>query len=854
MKLYYSPFFTGACYRKLPVGEACFEKIVGDAGLLDYLELRLGLFSSESETIERILAYRKALEDVKEDAFYKDAFKTDPLATAKEILRWRDALVMEGFNAETEYRSARLKKLAEAEREFSRSGLVGTPERWKQVHALARDKDAGAKIVVCHDMALLPKLVRETLEAFGVAEGLYDGLGKKDLPLDTEGKDITILQFGTVAEAYRWAVDNNDCEAVVCPDPFRLNAVLRNKEKPLLDASAGGDSSITQLFRLGMSLLERPLNVKNLLEYLRAPVSPIPGKTRGSLAFALKREGGRGEEWEKALDNCNDKAETERFLLSLLNADVSDGRNLASVVTDWCQAVEDWVPTVMNEVGKPYLMELIGLCRSMCRVIGNESPDIIDDKFVMKAVKTLYNPKPVQTVKAMAGGWDAVDSHRSLIDAPESLLWLPCNGGLGTAWPYSFMLQEELDELKVKEMSDFVKYDFNLMVKQLGQVGRIVLCACDYDCDEALEEHPAVTLCKAAAKEKDMRSEGNSALSVFSPLRTIETGVDLYPKRKKEEGEEKEPEEDIALSATSIETLIGYPFDFVMDKKLGFQDLSSLRMSDLIPTQGTVAHYVFERMLKESGGEIRVMRSMLEAGEFEKRVNSAAEKKGAILLQLEYKTLFSHFKETVQRSIGVLLDILEASGLTPKDSEVKLDEDLKDLSHITGSVDFYAETKDRDIVVIDFKYSRGRTYIEKLKKDKSIQLDIYAESLAAKLHRPVVAKAYYFFPINQLYTDAAPGLFCEHGCVHRLKKKSGVSPLSTRIRNSVDYRRTQIKAGKLEIEEGYPADKIDYHIHVVEKDMIDIPTKKDGKTKETVKENAPFVNPTKYPILKSNIK
>lgn len=847
MKLYYSPFFTGACYRKLPVGEACFEKIVGDAGLLDYLELRLGLFSNESESIERILAYRKALEYVKEDAFYKDAFKTDPLATAKEILRWRDALVMEGFNAETEYRSARLKKLAEAEREFSRSGLVGTPERWKQVHALARDKDAGAKIVVCHDMALLPKLVRETLEAFGVAEGLYDGLGKKDLPLDTEGKDITILQFGTVAEAYRWAVDNNDCEAVVCPDPFRLNAVLRNKEKPLLDASAGGDSSITQLFRLGMSLLERPLNVKNLLEYLRAPVSPIPGKTRGSLAFALKREGGRGEEWEKALDNCDDKAETERFLLSLLNADVSDGRNLASVVTDWCQAVEDWVPTVMNEVGKPYLMELIGLCRSMCRVIGNESPDIIDDKFVMKAVKTLYNPKPVQTVKAMAGGWDAVDSHRSLIDAPESLLWLPCNGGLGTAWPYSFMLQEELDELKVKEMSDFVKYDFNLMVKRLGQVGRVVLCACDYDCDEALEEHPAVTLCKAAAKEKDMRSEGNSALSVFSPLRTIETGVDLYPKRKKEEGEEKEPEEDIALSATSIETLIGYPFDFVMDKKLGFQDLSSLRMSDLIPTQGTVAHYVFERMLKESGGEIRVMRSMLEAGEFEKRVNSAAEKKGAILLQLEYKTLFSHFKETVQRSIGVLLDILEASGLTPKESEEKLDQEL-DFSHVIGSVDFYAETKGGDIVVIDFKYSGGKTYIEKLEEDKSIQLEIYAQGLEDKLKpKKVVAKGYYFFPINQLHTDDDHKFF-QGDNVFRHKKKECSFSLADRIENSVALRKEQLKAGMLEMEEGTLLEEIDYHLKAADGSLIDIPSNKKKKA------CSPFVKPTKYPVLKNSVK
>ena len=106
--LYYSPFFTGGYYRNLPVDETCFEKVVGDAGLLDFLELRSGLPGSESPAIERIIAYKKALDAVKSDAFYEKAFENDPLATAKEILHWRDTLVMEGFDASTAYSSRRL--------------------------------------------------------------------------------------------------------------------------------------------------------------------------------------------------------------------------------------------------------------------------------------------------------------------------------------------------------------------------------------------------------------------------------------------------------------------------------------------------------------------------------------------------------------------------------------------------------------------------------------------------------------------------------------------------------------------------------------------------------------------------
>ncbi|MBO5546626.1 MAG: hypothetical protein J6N50_06505 [Bacteroidales bacterium] len=39
-------------------------KTVGDPGLLEFMELRLGLPGVESDAIDRILAYRKALGDV----------------------------------------------------------------------------------------------------------------------------------------------------------------------------------------------------------------------------------------------------------------------------------------------------------------------------------------------------------------------------------------------------------------------------------------------------------------------------------------------------------------------------------------------------------------------------------------------------------------------------------------------------------------------------------------------------------------------------------------------------------------------------------------------------------------------
>lgn len=859
VNIFYSPFFTGECFRNLPADGTCFEKVVGDAGLLEFLELKLGLAGAtpESSAIDRILAYKKALDKVKDEkAFYYDAFKNDDLATAKELLRWRDLLVMEGFNAESEYKSPRLQKLAEVEKQLA-GFPEGIPERWKRVHGLVGGSFPGVFISIHYSLELLPMLIRETLTKIGASEERI----QEEMLFSPKSPDkITINCFGTVAEAYCWAVDNHTDEAVICPDTFRINAVLRNREKPLLDASTCGDSSITQLFRLGLSLLERPFNINNLLEYLRLGFSPIPGKYRFALADTLLNKGGRGEEWGKVISECGDNSEVQAFLLSLLNANVENVGDEktpkwmvpSELVTNWCKAIASWSRDVITKERKTYQQELVSLCDGMCRVIDNEASDRIDVKDLIKALKTLYDLSPVRNSNAMANSWDAVDNHRCFIDSPKKLWWIPCNGGLNTPYPFSFLLKEEREALAIKEMTDYIQYDYRHMVDLLGKVDEIVLFTCDFDGAEALVEHPAVTVCKQAApnSEKEMpKIKSSPTNSIFNKLGTIETGIDLYPKDEKK---------DRKLSATSTETLIGFPFDFVLDKTLCFKDLTSLKMSDITPTLGTVAHLVFQRMLEDSQAKsIQEMKSMLETS-FEERVDEAARERGEILLLPENTTLRNNFKRTIKKSLNVLLDILEASNLKPVISEESLNESLDGFADITGSVDFHAELPDGNIVVIDFKYSRGKSYIEKLEKDNAIQLELYAEGLEEKWkkdNKKVVARAYYFFPINQLHTDDESGIFSENvnGVVLHRKKKND-TPLSDRIRNSKKYRQDQLVKGTLEIEEGTPLDEINYHKDVTNRHLIDIPKADKKIDDKEVKANSPFTNPTKYPILKNSIK
>ena len=114
-----------------------------------------------------------------------------------------------------------------------------------------------------------------------------------------------------------------------------------------------------------------------------------------------------------------------------------------------------------------------------------------------------------------------------------------------------------------------------------------------------------------------------------------------------------------------------------------------------------------------------------------------------------------------------------------------------------------------------------------------------------------MAKGYYFFPINQLHTDDDTGVFRAGQGVFLHEKEEKEFSLYDRIDKSVNFRKTQLKEGTLEMEEGAPLEEIDYHRQAADGSLLDIPADKKDKT---VKASSPFSDPTKYPILKNALK
>jgi hypothetical protein len=87
-------------YQDLQPRDRFNESICGPQGFLRLIELRLGLASKPASVAGRIVQYREFLQNAASirERFYTASFAKDPLAVAETLLRWRDELVLAGWD------------------------------------------------------------------------------------------------------------------------------------------------------------------------------------------------------------------------------------------------------------------------------------------------------------------------------------------------------------------------------------------------------------------------------------------------------------------------------------------------------------------------------------------------------------------------------------------------------------------------------------------------------------------------------------------------------------------------------------------------------------------------------------
>ena len=99
MRVYFSSDYKGGnVYLGMKYRTQMMDLLVADeGGLTSFLELRLGLHSVAVPESERLVEYYKCVreymsEHSDEAKRLYDSFTVSPLATSREMLKWRDAL------------------------------------------------------------------------------------------------------------------------------------------------------------------------------------------------------------------------------------------------------------------------------------------------------------------------------------------------------------------------------------------------------------------------------------------------------------------------------------------------------------------------------------------------------------------------------------------------------------------------------------------------------------------------------------------------------------------------------------------------------------------------------------------
>ena len=139
-KLIFSNDYDGRVHVDFEHVPAAGVRFVGPLGLLGELEQRAGLTCGEPKDSDRIERLKVAIADHisnHQDSIFKDSFELDKDTVANRILRWRDALVMAGWNATCNVDSPLLNELSLIEAAFDKAKEGGNyrsvSDRWIEV-------------------------------------------------------------------------------------------------------------------------------------------------------------------------------------------------------------------------------------------------------------------------------------------------------------------------------------------------------------------------------------------------------------------------------------------------------------------------------------------------------------------------------------------------------------------------------------------------------------------------------------------------------------------------------------------------------------------------------------------------
>ena len=894
MRVFFSfDYKGGTAYLGMKKQPLMMDMQVTDIGkLLDFLELRLGLHTITKSDTDRLVGYYKCVrkymnahkEDVENQLY--ESYTVSPLATSREMLKWRDALAVCGWNKETPAPSRRLKVLQGVEEIFEEQDYTDISmrqqaiiERLKQRKGMMKD----VTFVMPFDLELLHPVLKEIF-SLAVADGakterlstleitgdsnlaklkrLLTSQTAESMDLDPEDNSLKIWNFKDDMEAEELLamLGEDRFDVTIQPNTKLTDNYLHMMGKPVTGSSVANSApQIIQLFFTGVAIMARPLNIGAVLQWLYAPIHPLPSSFRYRLAERLARTGGwLPESIEEEKDDCYhmvknwvegkkeaemekpiDKKEQEarQFKASVFLPDFEGGseetmtaQKLHTFLTElaaWSRqrsviiAQED-----MDDLRITQLKRLAELCDTLKSLTDDVEPTAkVAYSEIEKHMTCLYEPSEFVQYRAQATSRYTVASPGQIAAKADTMLWAGLHDFEPMLPATDFLTPTEVDtlkdHLKLWEKDDVRKLQQQtLLMPLLFCEKQLTLVTVGTVNNELVNKHPMMVRIEQQVKNHeeltfepkigdeqyvDVPAMTDNALCGSDGMYTQIKRTDLIQWKKKE-------------SPTSIDHLMQNPLDYTMESIAYISDNGQSDLSNIAMTKGNVAHGVIQHLFYIPGdtksGYAAAIKTRVEAN-YKEVFDKVVETKGAVLLlqenAIERRQLFENLRDCIDH----LIDIIDKNNLHVAACEMKLDGNTfgtpdDETPTMGGYADMVLARENGQHVIFDFKWTTSKSYYQGLlQKNRSSQLAIYAELLSELTEDRELPTAYFLMPIGRLYSTEefksywATKLNVNEGCEGDIINK---------IVAAYRYRRNEIMSGKIEMGEGEQLEGLDYFI------------------------------------------
>ena len=538
----------------------------------------------------------------------------------------------------------------------------------------------------------------------------------------------------------------------------------------------------------------QPLDPERVLELLLMRGSPIPHGTGRWFAEVLRDFPGTGggrwrQAWEKA-----EKRLSEELAAGGLDEPGRD-RKLRKTLADWrqwlepvryprdagvpakaadaiCRKVQAWAIGRASTNADGIYLEAAGAASALAETIAASGLDPITkpqlDRMIDAVIaEGIARPGTV----AEAAPWTAVDNPAQIWSEAQSVLWWGFSGsGTGVrALPWTAAERDELAAAGVALLAPEAAAALQLDAERraiLAARQQVLLIEPALTAAESTASHPIwheLTgldgLDRAVVDGRTLRCGRRAALCgrtwdlepvaarrLPEPIRDWSMPGDLIGPREVE-------------SATSLESLLGCPLNWVLRYQGHLRQTELLDMAEGNRLKGNVAHEVLARFFSgpapDSPEQVREqVAALLE--------EMLPEIGSPLLLPGMIREREDLHRNTIESAV-VLVGILKSRGLSVTGTERHHSHSLEDGSKLLGSIDLELESAEGQQAIVDLKWSDWDRYRRReIAEGRPIQLAVYSRLLNAGLlkkgrRHDFPPGAYFMMKQRRLLaTDAEP--------------------------------------------------------------------------------------------------